>query len=312
MANELCNDGCTLQLDVTQFEEIYDLLDTKVRDRLNTDYDCKKINGTTYAATWASMMGPAVGQILGSLVSIQTKETAADRCVKEEQCASSKAATIRNDETADEQIRASGVSTVNDTCRATADCRLKKAQEEEIGLESSRRDCTTTIQTDEIKVESSRRDLATEVDSVLKKVQATEILVESDRKEKLTEAEHAIKVAQAAKVNYEKTYILPASVALTKRQICGFDDNIDIKVMESKWSYNAMITASGMGGDSGTFVNVDTIDKSCSVTTGTCISPKTPCLDLIDSGDVDDPDDPDGVKKPTATPEPVQTPVCRL
>jgi len=83
---DACEDVCIPQLDITQFEEIYDILDGKVTKRLQEDYDCKKINGATYAATWAAMMNPAVGHILNSIVSLQNKETAADRCVKYANC----------------------------------------------------------------------------------------------------------------------------------------------------------------------------------------------------------------------------------
>jgi len=83
---DACEDVCIPQLDITQFEDIYNTLDDKVTKRLQEDYDCKKINGATYAATWAAMMNPAVGHILNAIVALQNKETAADRCVKLANC----------------------------------------------------------------------------------------------------------------------------------------------------------------------------------------------------------------------------------
>ncbi len=114
-----CNNECKPILDITQFADIYDELNVKVRKVLQEDYDCKKINGATYAATWAAMMSPAVGQILGALVSLETKETNMDRCVKQEQCDASKAKTIQNE------------------CMAQADCELKDAQEKKVEYETS-------------------------------------------------------------------------------------------------------------------------------------------------------------------------------
>ena len=82
-----CADECIPQIDQVQFGELYDMINSKVRFDLQDDYDCKKINGATYADTWSKMMGPAIGHIMGGLVSLRNKETAADRCVKEAQCA---------------------------------------------------------------------------------------------------------------------------------------------------------------------------------------------------------------------------------
>ncbi|RLF04277.1 MAG: hypothetical protein DRJ64_07160, partial [Thermoprotei archaeon] len=77
---------CQPQIDITQILDLYDGLNTKVRADLQDDYDCKKINGPTYAATWAQMMGPITNSIMGAVTSLITKETAADRCVKSAQC----------------------------------------------------------------------------------------------------------------------------------------------------------------------------------------------------------------------------------
>ena len=81
-----CADECRPQIDQTQFAELYDMINLKVRTDLQDDFDCKKINGATFADTWAKIMSPAIGQIMNGIVTIQTKETAADRCVKAAQC----------------------------------------------------------------------------------------------------------------------------------------------------------------------------------------------------------------------------------
>ena len=146
--DETCNDVCVVKLDLEQFNIIYDELDEKVTKRLNADYDCKKINGATLAATWSAVMSPAVGQILNSIVALQNNETSMDRCVKQEQCDSSKATTTRNDDTAIEQIVSSKSTTIrndtrastqnsNETCMATADCNIKGAQQEKVEYETA-------------------------------------------------------------------------------------------------------------------------------------------------------------------------------
>ena len=99
-----CDDGCHIKLDVDQMEIIYDKFNEKVRNDLQDDYDCKKINGATYADTWAKMMAQVVTGSLQAMVSIATKETAMDRVVKQEQVDSSQASTTRNDDLATSKI----------------------------------------------------------------------------------------------------------------------------------------------------------------------------------------------------------------
>lgn len=87
MAIDPCADSCLIQLDQVQMAEIYDFFNEKIRTDLQDDYDCKKINGATFADTWAKMMAPTIGALMSSMVTIATKETAADRCIKAAQCA---------------------------------------------------------------------------------------------------------------------------------------------------------------------------------------------------------------------------------
>lgn len=85
MAVDPCADSCLIQLDQTQMAEIYEFFNRKIRLDLQADYDCKKINGATFADTWAKMMAPTISAIMSSMVSIATKETAADRAIKNAQ-----------------------------------------------------------------------------------------------------------------------------------------------------------------------------------------------------------------------------------
>ncbi len=196
-----------IKIDVEEVKKLYGVMSELVNADLLTQYKEKKINGATYAKTWTQLMDAVVAGTMNTIAQLQMKETDHDRCIKEEQCASSQAATT------------------NDTCRATADCKVKDEQAKHI-IEQAKQ----TIEQTE-----------------LTKTQEAEIKIESCRKDGLTEAEHKLKTVQANKAEYERNNILPASLQLTNRQVEGFDDNINIKVMESKWSYNAMITASGIG-----------------------------------------------------------------
>ncbi len=151
MSNIACTDDCTIELDLEQVEEIYDSLSTKLYDDMDKQYKEGKISGSTYAATWAELMKQVINGSLNAVISLQTKETAMDRCVKQEQCDSSKAKTSRDDELADknmevsdkdidvkdEQITSSQAKTVNETCMATADCALKTSQKSKFDFEVS-------------------------------------------------------------------------------------------------------------------------------------------------------------------------------
>ncbi len=199
-----------IKIDLEQVADIYTSMSELIYGDMDQQYKEGKIHGPDYANTWAGLMNSVIGGALQAVVSLQSNETEADRCLKQEQCDASKA------------------STVNDTCRATADCKVKDEQAKQI-------------------IEQTE----------LTKTQEAEIKAESCRKDGLTEAEHKLKSIQADKVAYERNNILPVSLELTNRQIAGFDDNINIKVMESMWSYNAMITASGIG--SGIYQEVDPV-----------------------------------------------------
>lgn len=141
-----CDDGCVLSIDRVEFEALYDLLDTKVREGLQVDFDCKKINGATYAEKRAAMMDSATAGILSAMVSLAQKETAADRLVK---------------------------------------------------------------------------------------------------------------YATATKIDYETTSVLPAQVALTERQIAGFDDNLRQKLFETQMNSWAMMFSSGLLEDKPVIISND-------------------------------------------------------
>ncbi len=94
MVVDPCADECIPQLDQVQMGEIYDMFNVRVRADLQDDFDCKKINGATYADTWARIMGPTINGTMQAMVSLATKETAKDRCVKEAQCTKLAAETL--------------------------------------------------------------------------------------------------------------------------------------------------------------------------------------------------------------------------
>lgn len=86
MAIDCGSDTCQLVIDMTQVTDLYDTLNARIRADLQEDYDCKKINGATFADTWAKLISQTINSAIGAGVSLATKETAADRCVKEAEC----------------------------------------------------------------------------------------------------------------------------------------------------------------------------------------------------------------------------------
>ncbi len=111
-----CNDGCKVELDLDQMGNIYDMFNAKVRADLDVDFNENKINGATYADTWSKLMSPLITGVLNSMVSLSTKETAADRVIKAAQAAkinyevsdilpANKAQIIRQTEGFDDNLR---------------------------------------------------------------------------------------------------------------------------------------------------------------------------------------------------------------
>lgn len=115
-----------IQIDVEQVKELYDSLSAKIYADMDKQYKEKKISGATYATTWAALMQGVISGSLQAVVSLQTKETDADRCLKEAQC----------EEIAKKSAR--------EECLAQAECKLKATQENEIKKESSRKDSLTS------------------------------------------------------------------------------------------------------------------------------------------------------------------------
>ena len=74
-----------LDVDLAQIEAIYDSLNARIRADLQDDYDCKKINGATFADTWAKLMSTVVNSSVQAAISLATKETPTDILVKLEQ-----------------------------------------------------------------------------------------------------------------------------------------------------------------------------------------------------------------------------------
>lgn len=173
------------KVDVEQVEKLYDMFSNKIREQLQEDYDCGKINGPTFANLWASMMPDIMKTSISAVIELQTKETARDRALKEAQLC-------------------------------------------------------------EMKQDFIRKNALTDVEISSKELQKDEIVRESARKDRLTETECELKAAQRDEARFKSSELLPAQKGLIRRQICGFDDNIAIKMFEAKWSYNAMVTSSGM------------------------------------------------------------------
>ena len=82
---EDCTDPCPLDLDVTQIVEIYNELNDVIKIELQDMYDCKKINGATYAQMWLQAAGGIIQSAVSGVIAFQTKETFWDRKLKEAQ-----------------------------------------------------------------------------------------------------------------------------------------------------------------------------------------------------------------------------------
>ncbi len=206
MATDPCDDSCLPQLDQVQLGEIYDLFNTRIRADLQDDYDCKKINGATYADTWAKLIGPLMGSCLGAMVDIKVKETPDDRALKQAQVLKVDA------ETGEIPLE----STRRD-CVTTADCSVKNAQATEIPLKSTREECLATAECD---LKQAQEDKAI--------AEAGEIPLKSTREEELKEANVALKADQST---------------LYLRQAKGFDDNARQKLLDMQTNAWAMVFA---------------------------------------------------------------------
>ncbi len=206
-----------IQIDLEQVTELYTALSELVYNDMDTQYKQKKINGSTYADTWAKLMGSVVAGSMNTIAQLQMKETPADICLKEEQCASSQATTVRNDELADSNIEEINKKSLREECLSTAECALKDEQ-------------TKKVTAEELLVDS----------------QTKEVPLKSAREECLATAECTLKDTQTSKVQYEISSVLPAQVLFTNRQTEGFDDNKNQKLLEIQMNAWAMMFSSGL------------------------------------------------------------------
>ena len=158
MADELeipelpaCDTGaCVVKIDIGQVNEIYKSMSALVYADMDKQYQESKISGATYAETYAKLMDSVVSGALQAVVSIQNKETDADRCLKEAECDLSAAKKELTEEQREliiiqkeeielesarknaanrEQIASSEAKTANETCIATSTCALNNAKE---------------------------------------------------------------------------------------------------------------------------------------------------------------------------------------
>ncbi len=141
---EACNQECVVKVDTEQVIEIYDSLSDKVYQDLDKQYKEKKISGATYAAIYSDLMKQVIDGSLNAVVSLQSKETSMDRCVKQSQCDATEAKTVRDDavsnksmevsdkdiELKTEQITSSQNKTENETCIATSTCGKNDAEKD--------------------------------------------------------------------------------------------------------------------------------------------------------------------------------------
>ncbi len=145
------------EIDIHQVEMLYDFFNKKIRIDLQDDYDCKKINGATFAATWANMMPSIINSSLNAIVSLQTKETPTDRLVK--------IAQAKNIE-ADVDSKMEQIAVVRqDAIKSTQQTMLIIAQAREVVNNAGRQDMIATAQCAKIDQEIDK--LKYETDQLL-------------------------------------------------------------------------------------------------------------------------------------------------
>jgi hypothetical protein len=89
-----------MEIDKGQLVEIYNVMSDRIKADLQDELNCKRINGNAYAQAYVTLMNNVITQSFGAIISLQTKETDMDRCVKQSQCdlndAKKKAEDIKN------------------------------------------------------------------------------------------------------------------------------------------------------------------------------------------------------------------------
>ena len=75
-----------IKLDIDQIMELYTRLMEAVKIDVMIDYKATRISGPRYAETMAELQKAAMSSSVGAIVSLMSKETSADRCVKRSQC----------------------------------------------------------------------------------------------------------------------------------------------------------------------------------------------------------------------------------
>ena len=86
-----------IDIDVDEIKKIYEEMTPLIRRDLKEEFDECRITGPEFSAAYITLTQAILNGAMQAVVSIATKETDADRCLKNEQCASSQATTARND-----------------------------------------------------------------------------------------------------------------------------------------------------------------------------------------------------------------------
>lgn len=110
LADDPCDDVCKVEINISEIEKVYGSLSTLVYTDMDKQYKEGKFNGATYADTWAKLMSSVISGALQAVVSLQNKETAADRALKY--------ANVDNTEG----------KTENEACLAESQCALNAAK----------------------------------------------------------------------------------------------------------------------------------------------------------------------------------------
>jgi hypothetical protein len=120
-------------LDIEQVSEVYKTMAELVYADMDKQYKEKKINGATYAETWAKLMSAVISGSLSTVAQLQMDETEMDRCVKQSQCDVNQAKVEESKATIEEIKKKSK----REECLAQAECNLKASQKSKVDYEKN-------------------------------------------------------------------------------------------------------------------------------------------------------------------------------
>lgn len=126
---------CDVCVDSDEIVDLYQKLRTEVVSDLDEQFDKGRINGTYYVDAYIKLMDRVIGASVQGVISLQTNETDADRCVKQSTCEVNSAKIIRDDELADAEIAKQECDCEQNTKITDSKIALNAAQENKLACD---------------------------------------------------------------------------------------------------------------------------------------------------------------------------------